>query len=218
MRCCHVCFINILLQNPYHGRVIEIENTFWGDGMKYISKGMVIRNSTEDLLFVSHCGVDFELTGIEAALWLNGRFGFAAADSDILSEMALRQLKRKELIALTDGPGKVGEYRALTQCALVPTVKNKGLLNAAEKEMLLWLTGAGLRLSMAELVCLQEHSIAPSPALLGVEHRQALTEQLYTKDNIMDNLLELQMEDALKRDEVVATALALLKKKRLILL
>lgn len=45
--------------------------------MKYISKGMVIRASTEDLLFVTRCGVDFQLTGEQAALWLNGRFGFA---------------------------------------------------------------------------------------------------------------------------------------------
>ena len=31
--------------------------------MKYISKGMVIRASTEDLLFVTRCGVDFQLPG-----------------------------------------------------------------------------------------------------------------------------------------------------------
>ena len=35
--------------------------------MKYISKGMVIRASTEDLLFVTRCGVDFQLTGEQAA-------------------------------------------------------------------------------------------------------------------------------------------------------
>lgn len=43
----------------------------------YISKGMVARPSTEELLFVTRCGVEFRLTGIEADLWLDGRFSFA---------------------------------------------------------------------------------------------------------------------------------------------
>ena len=42
----------------------------------YISKGMVARPSTEELLFVTRCGVEFRLTGIEADLWLDGRFSF----------------------------------------------------------------------------------------------------------------------------------------------
>ena len=52
--------------------------------MKYISKGMVIRASTEDLLFVTRCGADFQLTGEQAALWLNGRFGFAKNRENVL--------------------------------------------------------------------------------------------------------------------------------------
>ena len=60
--------------------------------MKYISKGMVIRASTEDLLFVTRCGVDFQLTGEQAALWLNGRFGFAKNRENVLEVKALRQL------------------------------------------------------------------------------------------------------------------------------
>ena len=43
----------------------------------YISKGTVISPSTEGLLFVVRGGVKFQLTGQEAALWLNGRFQFA---------------------------------------------------------------------------------------------------------------------------------------------
>ena len=42
----------------------------------YISKGTVISPSTEGLLFVVRGGVKFQLTGQEAALWLNGRFQF----------------------------------------------------------------------------------------------------------------------------------------------
>ena len=43
--------------------------------MKYISKGMVIRASTEDLLFVTRCGADFQLTGEQAALILTADLG-----------------------------------------------------------------------------------------------------------------------------------------------
>ena len=45
--------------------------------MKYISKGIVVNGSTEQILHVTRCGVDFQLTGEQAALWLNGRFAFA---------------------------------------------------------------------------------------------------------------------------------------------
>ena len=60
--------------------------------MKYISKGMVIRASTEDLLFVTRCGVDFQLTGEQAALWLNGRFGLAKNRENVPEVKALQQL------------------------------------------------------------------------------------------------------------------------------
>ena len=38
--------------------------------MKYISKGIVVNGSTEQILHVTRCGVDFQLTGEQAALWL----------------------------------------------------------------------------------------------------------------------------------------------------
>ena len=88
--------------------------------MKYISKGMVIRASTEDLLFVNRCGVDFQLTGEQAALWLNGRFGFAKTRENVPEVKALQQLKRQGLVEITEGDEPVFEYRALTQCVLTP--------------------------------------------------------------------------------------------------
>ena len=88
--------------------------------MKYISKGMVIKDSTEDLLFVTHNGIDFQLTGEQAALWLNGRFGFAKTRDTILEEKALHQLARQSLVEIAEGDGPVFEYRVLTQCILAP--------------------------------------------------------------------------------------------------
>ena len=111
-------------------------------------------------------------------------------------------------------------YRAMTQCVLVPakTGKLRMPLNPLESQTLQWLREAGLRLTMAELVCLREHGIAPSAVLLGEENRQALTETIYTQETIFDNVLEAQMERASCREEMVRAVLGLLKKKRIVLL
>lgn len=188
--------------------------------MKYISKGMVVKASTEDLLFVTRCGVDFQLTREQAALWLNGRFGFAKTRENVLEEKALHQLARQGLAEIAEGDERVSEYRVLTQCALVPA-KPQGIrafLSVREKELLLWLTEAGLRLTTAELVFLTEHHVAPAANLLGTRNRQKLTETIYTQETIFDNILENQMEHAAVRDEVVSALLKLLKKKRILLL
>lgn len=100
---------------------------------------MVIRASTEDLLFVTRCGVDFQLTGEQAALWLNGRFGFAKNRENVPEVKALQQLKRQGLVEITEGDEPVFEYRALTQCVLTPA-KSQGvraILSARQKELLL---------------------------------------------------------------------------------
>ena len=137
--------------------------------MKYISKGMVIRASTEDLLFVTRCGVDFQLTGEQAALWLNGRFGFAKNRENVLEVKALQQLKRQGLVEITEGDEPVFEYRALTQCVLTPAKPQgvRAILSARQKELLLWLTEAGLRLTTAELVFLTEHHVTPQIKPVG---------------------------------------------------
>lgn len=196
------------------------EHTGSEQKMKYISKGMVIKDSTEDLLFVTHNGIDFQLTGEQAALWLNGRFGFAKTRKTVLEEKALRQLVRQGLVEIAEGDGSVFEYRALTQCILVPAKSRSSctMLSAMQKELLSWMSKAGLRLTVAELVFLAEHGIAPAEHLLGAGNRQALTEMIYTQDTIFDNILEAQMEHAAMRDEVVSALLKLLKKKKILLL
>ena len=69
--------------------------------MKYISKGIVVNGSTEQILHVTRCGVDFQLTGEQAALWLNGRFAFAQCKMENPRlRVALEQLRRQELVEL----------------------------------------------------------------------------------------------------------------------
>lgn len=186
--------------------------------MKYISIGVVMAPSTEHILKVSHYGTEFTLTGDLARLWLDGRYGFANSETPI-EHKALSQLKRMRLV-ITTNPYKVGEYRALTQCMIVPTEK-KGpdfSLNAEEKNILVWLREAGLRLTMAELIYLRERKIPPTLDLLGTENRQRLVERIYNIDNIFDNLLEDQMELSKLRKETVSLILELLRKKKIVLL
>ena len=140
------------------------------------------------------------------------------ADSYI-EEKELRHLLKMELVEEVE-PGPVGEYRALTHCIIVPT-QYRGIslpLTSDEKYMLQWISGAGLRLTMAELVYLEEHKLEPTPEWLGEENRQKLTERIYTQDTIFDNILETQMEAAACRDHAVKMVLSLLRKKRILLL
>lgn len=188
--------------------------------MKYISKGVVEPGSTEHILKIQRGGYTFQLTRDRARLWLNGRFGVSDADGS--NPWYVKELLTLKRIGLTEpvGDESEGVYRALTQCVLVPAKAEKlrAPLNPLESQTLQWLREAGLRLTMAELVFLQEHGISPISSLLGEENRQALTETIYTQDTIFDNVLEAQMEHAPCRDEVVRAVLGLLKKKRIVLL
>lgn len=186
--------------------------------MKYISIGAVVKPSTEHIVYVSHCGVDYTLTGDLASMWLDGRFGFDAIQG-IMARKTLEQLHRMGLIIEAEDTLE-GEYRALTKVKIVPAKSGdpyKGLTKQ-EKTALKWIRETGLVLSMAELVYLLERKVDPTPEYLGQENVQRLVERIYTKDTIFDNLLENQMEYAASRDEVVNVVLKLLKKKRIVLL
>lgn len=185
--------------------------------MNYISKGMVLRESTEDLLFVTHCGAEYQLTGMQADLWLNGRFGVSHAHD--MGRDALQKLKHLDLVEIIEDDDR-GNYDALTHCHIVPARLNGfGVpLTKCEKVLLRWLIEAGLHLTMAELVYLHEHNITPCKELLGPSNRQVLTECIYTSETIFDNVLESQMASAASRDTVVQAVLSLLRKKRILLL
>ena len=186
--------------------------------MKYIFKGYVVEGSTEHIMRVSHFGREFQLTGVKAALWLNGHGRFDAIDeTNNIYRRELEHLRRMGLIEPVESDD-AGEYRALTRCIIVPTVKERVFLSRDEKFMLTWLRCAGLHLTMAELVFLCEHRVEPSPELLGEGNAQALTERIYTPETIQDNALEKLMECAKCRDEAVKAVMSLLRKKLAVLL
>lgn len=187
--------------------------------MIYISKGVVKNGSVKEGLAISHCGRTIQLTGTEAALWLNGRFSFAILKQSS-QKQALLQLERMGLAEWETEDSSAARYRLLTRCICCPAKASawQPFAGREERAMVTWLRYAGLRLTVAELVYLAEHRIEPKPELLGQENRQALVETIYTQETIEDNLLEHQMEEADCRDEVVNTLIALLRKKKIVLL
>lgn len=187
--------------------------------MIYLSKGIVCNGSTEQLLKISHCGGEFILKEKDAALWLNGRYGTAAVNS-AADEHSAGHLQRMGLVECEDGDTMASVYRILTRCILCPAVfKGVALtLQGVEKRVMIWMTKAGLHLSIAELIYLIDHDVIPVEELLYAENRQALVEQIYTVDTIADRILETQMEEALRRDEVLCAVLRLLKKKKIVIL
>ena len=81
-----------------------------------------------------------------------------------------------------------------------------------------WLNEAGLRLTASELIRLEERRVQPTPALLGEDGRQRLTEMIYFAETIPDGILETLMERSPARDAVVTNLLGLLRTRRLLLI
>lgn len=65
--------------------------------MIYISKGIVQEKSTERNIYVGRGGQVFQLTKIEAQLWLDGRFGFYTT-KNASQERAIEHLYRMGLV------------------------------------------------------------------------------------------------------------------------
>jgi len=186
--------------------------------MWYISKGLVVKGSTEQILNINRCGVDFKLTGPLADLWLAGRFCLApSADYQCKN---LHQLQRMGLAECSDEPGELGTYRMLTNCIIVPAklwLLHRPL-SSGEKVVWEWLSKAGIRLTIAELVYLIENQVSPASEYLGEGNRQSLVERIYTQDNVLDGILDTAMENAGQRDAVVKAICSLLRKKRILLI
>lgn len=185
--------------------------------MTYLSKGRGKLNFKRELS-VTRCGKTVKLSGLRAELWQRGRCSFAAVKTPA-EELALHDLSQLGLVEIEQEATPSAQYRVMTYCVPCP-VRALPLfwLSSDEKIVLRWLTKAGLRMTIAELIYLKEHNILPTRDLLRPRNRQALVEKIYTPMNISDDLLEQQMEKAKCRDQVVAILLSLLKKKRIALI
>jgi hypothetical protein len=159
--------------------------------MIYFSKGILPWKPPDTGISVSHCGALHKLAGARAALWLEGQYkpGYT---QNAGQDTELKSLAELGIIECGSHEGAAALYRLLTNCSICPVrVKSKPvLLNQTERRAWKWIRRAGLRLTMAELVCLTENGIRPVPELLGEDNRQALTEAIYTTDTIYDGILE----------------------------
>ena len=84
--------------------------------MLYISKGTVMLNSTEQLLFINHCGKVFTLTELEAAIWFDGSRDFSMTPSSLEAD----HLRRIGLIETEEDDSPLSRYRVLTRCICCP--------------------------------------------------------------------------------------------------
>ena len=187
--------------------------------MLYLSKGIICTDRTNDIITVARGNRTINFKGIEAELWLRGRFGFSKTHNQSEAS-ALKRLEELELIECESDDTPDRRYAILTRCVCcVARIKPIRVpLGLSEKNIITWLSKAGLRLTTAELVYLVENNVKPDESLLYEHNRQALVERIYTTNTIADNILENQMKFASCRDKVIDLILSLLKKKRLVIL
>ena len=177
----------------------------------YLSKGLLLRK-TQNTIIVTHCGAEHELLGERAVIWENGHQGPRVSNQNQI----LHELSKSGLAETSNGSGNEAIYRILINCAICPAKKPAFpvLWSRPERRMYKWITKAGLQLTIAELVFLNQNKVKPTCRLLGEKNRQALTETTYTTETIPDGILESQMERSPERDSTINTVMGLLSKDK----
>ena len=185
--------------------------------MIYISKGMAKPGTTEKALIINIRGAEHHLSGERAELWLAGQFNLQEYD---IQPASLDELIHLGLAEAVDNSSPTGRYDLLTRCIIVPAKLKmfRSTLGQSERQVWQWISKAGLRLTVAELICLAQHQIDPLPQYMGETNRQNLVEAIYTTGTIADNILENLMEYSDRRDDIVSAVFGLLRKKRIILI
>lgn len=187
--------------------------------MQYLSKGAIAAQSTDRMFCVTLRGVDYMLSGIGTHLWRSGQLQISEARNP-QQEKHLRKLEYLGLVALSEEQGALAPYHLLTRCIICPAGYQEpvhALLSMSESIVWKWISAAGLRLTIGELVMLHDRNIEPTRNLLGKKNTQALIKRLYFSDMFLDTTPDIMMEHSLQCDTVVNAVLGLLQKKRIIL-
>jgi hypothetical protein len=187
--------------------------------MIYISKGILPWKPGKETVSVSRCGALHKLTGDAALLWLAGRRR-PRHTQNTDRDSALKLLAELDVAECCDDSDDTAVFRLLTGCVICPVrVKTRPtLLNRHERRMRKWISLAGLRLTIAELILLAERGIKPTPALLGEQNRRALIQTIYTPEIIANGIPETTAEKSPARDGVVRAVLGLLRKQKIFLI
>ena len=185
--------------------------------MMYISKGASTVHSGSKKVTVKLRGNSYELSDEIARAWQAGQNEPVALAN---SSSAIDHLIRLGIAASTEEDGGLGRYRLLTDCIIIPAKDRhfRKPLELIEQRTWTWISKAGIRLSVAELINLAQKHVRPAPELLGEANRQRLVEAIYTTETIGDSILENLMEHSEFRDNIVDTVYDLLKKHRIVLI
>ena len=167
---------------------------------------------------VSRCGNECNLCGIQAKLWLAGRFNVAFV-KNTANQSELQKLESMGLVEITE-PDDTADYRLLTNCVIcsVNPVLPYYPLNKNEKLIWKWIKNTEFKLTISELVYLMEQNIIPDPIFFAKNNWHTLIHTIYTGETIFDRILETKMEQSPARDGTVSAVLGLLRKKHIILL
>lgn len=186
--------------------------------MLYISKGAVLRPSEISRIYVSRCGLEYELQGDQAKLWLSGRFGVANAENKQQCT-ALKELETLGLVESADAAEDIARYQLLTNCVIcrADPAASCSLLSRKERLLWKWIAGAGGKLTISELVCLTEKELKPEPAYMGKNNWHTLVDAIYSAETIFDGILDAKMERSPAMNKTVLAVLGLLRKKRILL-
>lgn len=186
--------------------------------MMYLSKGELTQSSKTGLDYVSRCGCAYALGPELAGLWKKARLAPQPVPEG--REQAVRRMEASGLVITTEETGTLAAYRLLIGCVICPNSRRwtDRFLTRSVRRIWKWLHEAGLRLTASELVRLEERRVQPTPALLGEDGRQRLTEMIYFAETIPDGILETRMEYSPARDNVVGALLELLRTRRLLLI
>ena len=131
-------------------------------------------------------------------------------------ERNIRFMAGSGIVTVTEESGKLAKYRLLTDCVLCPEHGASAWVRPGrDRRIWTWLHRAGLRLTVSELIRLEEQGAKPDPPLLGEDGRQCLTELIYSRETIFDGILETAMERSPARDTCVGTLLRLLRAGKL---
>lgn len=186
--------------------------------MMYLSRGNLTESRRTGLAYVSRCGCVYALGPELVGLWKKGRFMLQSVPED--KEGTIRRMEASGLVVTTEETGTLAAYRLLTSCVICPNARRwtDCFLTKSAQSVWIWLNEAGLRLTASELIRLEERQVKPTPALLGEEGRQRLTEMIYFADTIPDGILETMMEHSPARDSTINALLQLLHTRRLLLI
>lgn len=187
--------------------------------MIYLSKGILCRYIHEHHIVVRQIDTPKELFGLDARLWMNGRYGFRITQSRE-EETAVKVLAERWYVCCEQDNNPCSQYRILTRCLLYPSRRKMRLplINRTERKIYRWIKKAGLNLSIAELICLEEKGIEPKREMLYKKNAQKLHDVIYPGSITYAYSLENRMKNSLMRKQTVEAVVGLIQKQRLIVL